>query len=158
MSDATSRERKRSEEVITTDVILPNQTNGYGTIFGGEAMAMMDRVAAVAALRFCRKPVVTAATERLSFLYPINQREIIELRARVIYTGNTSIIVRVHVYSEQALSGERRLCTTGYFSMVAIDSTGKPQQVPELIVESEGERREWAHGEDIRREVQQRGL
>jgi acyl-CoA hydrolase len=157
MSEAVRRERKRADEVITTDVILPNQTNSYGTVFGGEAMAMMDRAAAVAALRFCRKPIVTAATERLSFRYPIHQRDLIELRAKVIASGTTSMIVRVHTYSEHPLTGERRLCTTGYFCMVAIDERGQAQPVPELLVESEEEREEQAHGEDIRREMQRRG-
>lgn len=156
ISEPTPRERKVATEAITTDIILPNQTNNYGTVFGGEAMALMDRAAAVAALRFCRKPIVTAATERISFHYPIHSREIIELRAKVIYTGTTSIIVRVHVFSEHPFSGERRLCTTGYFSMVAIDAEGRSQPVPELLVETDEERAEWQYGEDIRREIRAR--
>jgi acyl-CoA hydrolase len=156
-NDGKPREHKRADEAIMTDIIMPNQTNGFGTIFGGEAMALMDRAAAVASLRFARQPVVTAATERISFRSPIHQNEIVELRAKVIHSGTTSLIVRVHVYAEHPLTGERRLCTTGYFSMVAVDMQGRPQPVPELLIESDEERGEWQHGEEVRRAILERG-
>lgn len=156
MSDGTARERKAPTEAIMTDIILPNQTNGFGTIFGGAAMAMMDKAAAVAALRFCRMPVVTAATEQLTFRSPIHQSEIVELQAKVIHTGTTSLIVRVYMYGEHPLTGERRLCTTGYFNMVAVDMSGRPQSVPELLTSSAEEHGEWAVGESIRESIRQR--
>lgn len=144
-------------EVRSADLVLPNQTNNHNTMFGGDVMALMDRAAAIAALRFARTSVVTASTERIDFRTPIQTGEIIEAVSRVIYTGRTSLIVRIHIYAEHPLNGDLRLCTTGYFSMVAIDrETGRPVPVPELLLEDDAARMEWHVGEEIRRVIDAR--
>lgn len=147
---------RAAPEVFITDIILPNQTNNHGTMFGGEVLALMDKAAGIAALRFCRMPVVTASTERIDFRTPIQQAEVIEARAKVIYVGRTSMIVRIHIYAEHPLRGEPRLCTTGYFSMVAIDAAGSPRAVPRLLLPDDGARAEWDAGEEIRRAIDAR--
>lgn len=137
-------------EVTTTDLVLPNQTNYYRTMFGGDAMAMMDKTAAIAALRFCRQPVVTASSEHIDFREPIYESEIIEARARVIFVGRSSLVVRVHVYGENALNGNRRLCTTGYFSMVSISAEGRAVPIGvQLALEDDLARQEWLVGKRI---------
>ncbi|KAB8144631.1 acyl-CoA thioesterase [Chloroflexia bacterium SDU3-3] len=150
------RPRLAAPEIFMADIVLPSQANGHGTMFGGEVMAKMDRAAAVAALRFCRMPVVTASTERIDFRTPIQPSEIIEARAKVIHAGRSSMIVRIHIHAEHPLEGHTRLCTTGYFSMVAIDSQGRPALVPELLLEDEEARAEWAIGEEIRHSIKAR--
>lgn len=159
MGESDERAARPAPEVRVTDIILPNQTNNHGTMFGGEVMAMMDKAAAIAALRFCRRTLVTASSERIDFRTPIHAGEIIEAIARVIYVGRTSMIVRVHIYAEQPLIGELRNCTTGYFSMVAIDEQGRPAPVPQLLLKDAEARAEWAIGEEIRKmiEVRRRG-
>ncbi|MCU0491645.1 MAG: acyl-CoA thioesterase [Chloroflexaceae bacterium] len=144
---------RTAPEVLATDIVLPNQTNNYNTMFGGEVMAMMDKTAAIAALQFCRQPVVTASSERIDFRTPIHAGEIIEAVARVIYTGRTSMIVRVRIFAEHPLTGERRMCTTGYFSMVTTSKTGERVPVPPLLLEDEHAREEWIVGEEIRRAI-----
>src|SRR5690242_6291088 len=143
-------------EVHVTDIVLPNQTNNFGTMFGGEVMALMDKAAAIAALRFCRKPLVTASSERIDFRTPIQAGEIIEAIARVIYVGRTSMITRVHIYAEHPLIGDRRVCTTGYFSMVAVDTQNHPTPVPQLLIEDDQAQAEWAVGEEIRQLIDRR--
>lgn len=137
-------------EVYTTDLVLPNQTNYYRTMFGGDAMAMMDKTAAIAALRFCRQPIVTASTEHIDFREPVYESDIIEARARVIYVGRSSVVVRVHVYGENGINGNRRLCTTGYFSLVSITPEGKamPLHVG-LLLDDDDAREEWVIGKKI---------
>ncbi|GAB4443746.1 MAG: acyl-CoA thioesterase [Chloroflexi bacterium OHK40] len=132
------------------DIVLPDQTNGFGTMFGGDVMAMLDKAAAIAALRFCRQPVVTASSERIDFRTPIGQGEIIEAYSRVIYVGRTSMVVRVRLYAEHPLRGERRVCTTGYLSMVAVGRDGaRPTPVPELLLVDDEARAEHAVGAEI---------
>lgn len=143
-------------EIITSDLVLPNQTNYYKTLFGGEAMAMMDKAAAIAALRFCRQPIVTASSEHIDFQKPIHEGEIIEALARVIYAGHSSLVVRVHVYGEHPLKGNRRLCTTGYFSLVAVGPDGKKLPVPHLLLADEQARAEWPIGERIHLSIESR--
>src|SRR5690606_30781090 len=129
---------------------LPDQTNGFGTMFGGDVMAMMDKAAAIAAIRFCRQPVVTASTERIDFRTPIGQGEIIEARSRVIYVGRTSMVVRVRIFAEHPLLGDRRICTTGYFSMVAVSRDGTPARpVPQLLLTDDEARAEHHIGAEI---------
>jgi acyl-CoA hydrolase len=142
--------------VSTTELVLPSNTNTHGTMFGGDVLALMDKTAAIAAIRFCRQAVVTASTERIDFRTPIRLGDIIEAFANVIHTGRTSLIVRIDIYAERPLSGERERCTTGYYSFVSIDEHGKPQPVPPLLVTTEEERRDWERGAEIRQQIQQR--
>jgi uncharacterized protein (TIGR00369 family) len=143
-------------EVHMADIVLPNQTNNHNTMFGGEVMALMDRAAGIAALQFCRKPVVTASSERIDFRTPIQAGEIVEAIARVIYVGRTSMITRVHIYAEHPLIGDRRVCTTGYFSMVAVDAEGRPKPVPQLLLQDDAAQAEWLIGEELRRTIDAR--
>jgi len=152
----TEQDARPAPEIHATDIVLPNQTNNFKTMFGGEVMAMMDKAAAIAALRFCRKPLVTASSERIDFRTPIQAGEIIEAIAKVIYVGRTSMITRVHIYAEHPTIGDRRVCTTGYFSMVAVDAQGRPIPVPQLLLEDDQARAEWAVGEEIRRVIDPR--
>lgn len=132
------------------DIILPGQTNGFGTMFGGDVMALMDKAAAIAALRFCRQPVVTASTERIDFRTPIGQGEIIEAYSKVIYVGRTSMVVRVQVFAEHPLAGDRRVCTTGYFSMVAVARDGHQlRPLPQLLLPDAEAAREHQVGAEI---------
>jgi uncharacterized protein (TIGR00369 family) len=152
----TEQEARPAPEIHVTDIVLPNQTNNFNTMFGGEVMAMMDKAAAIAGLRFCRQSLVTAASERIDFRTPIHAGEIIEAIARVIYVGRTSMIARVHIYAEHPLKGDRRVCTTGYFSLVAVDPHGRPAPVPRLLLEDDAARAEWAVGEEIRKAIDAR--
>lgn len=142
--------------VVTNEIVLPGNTNSHGTMFGGDVLAMMDKTASIAALRFSRQSVVTASTEHIDFRTPIRLGDIVEAHAHVIYTGRTSMIVRIDVYAERPLTGERERCTTGYYSFVSINKDGKPQAVPPLRVESEEEQRDWQRGERIKQQIQER--
>lgn len=152
----TEQVAQPAPEIHVTDIVLPHQTNNFNTMFGGEVMAMMDKAAAIAGLRFCRQPLVTASSERIDFRTPIHAGEIIEAIARVIFVGRTSMIVRVHIYAEHPLQGDKRVCTTGYFSMVAVDAGGQPMPVARLLLEDDAARAEWALGEEIRRAIDAR--
>jgi acyl-CoA hydrolase len=148
------RERKPADEERMADIVLPDQTNGFGTMFGGDVMALMDKAAAIAALRFCRQPVVTASSERIDFRTPIGQGEIVEAYSRVVFVGRTSMVVRVRVLAEHPLRGEHRICTTGYFSMVAVGRDGaKASPVPELLLADDEARAEHAVGAEIAQSI-----
>lgn len=146
----------KTQKVITTEHVLPTNTNPHGTMFGGDVLALMDKVAAIAAIRFCRQPVVTASTERIDFRTPIRLGDIIEAHAHVIHTGRTSLIVKINIYAERPFTDEREHCTSGYYSFVSVDGEGRPQAVPPLDVETPEEQRDWRHGEEIRQVIQQR--
>lgn len=112
-----------------TEMVFPNQTNHYGTLFGGHALALMDKAAFIAASRFCRQTVVTASTGKIQFHSPIRVGELAECQAHVFESGRSSMKVNVCLYSENPLSGERALCTKGQFVMVAVDENGKSTEI-----------------------------
>jgi acyl-CoA hydrolase len=155
-SSESTLDPRPTVHVSTTEIVLPSNTNTHGTMFGGDVLALMDKTAAIAAIRFCRQPVVTASTERIDFRTPIRLGDIIEAFARVIHTGRTSLIVRIDIYAERPLTGERERCTTGYYSFVSIDEHGKPQAVPPLLIATEEERHDWERGAEIRQQIRQR--
>lgn len=74
-------------EVRMVQMVFPDQTNHYGTLFGGHAMRLMDEAAFVAASRWARRPVVTVASERIEFRVPVHRGELVEVVARVVTVG-----------------------------------------------------------------------
>ena len=124
-------------EVRLIEMVFPEQTNHYGTLFGGQALALMDKAAFIVASRFSRRTVVTASSERCDFHVPVRQGQLVELVARIVSTGRTSMVVEVELHSEDLLSGDRQLGTRGRFVMVALDSHGRPTAVPMVGASSE---------------------
>jgi uncharacterized protein (TIGR00369 family) len=114
------------------EMVFPEQTNHYGTLFGGQALALMDKAAFVVASRYARRTVVTASSEKCDFHVPVRQGQLVELVARVVATGKTSLTVEVDLHSEDLLTGDRQLGTRGRFVMVALDAHGRPAVVPTL--------------------------
>mgnify|MGYP001348716372 CR=1 FL=1 len=114
------------------EIVFPGETNHYGTLFGGRALALMDKAAFVAASRFASRSVVTASSERVDFRAPVLQGQLVELWARVVATGRTSVTVEVDLIAEDLISSARQLAARGKFVLVAVDSTGAPVRVPAL--------------------------
>ncbi|MEI7669546.1 MAG: acyl-CoA thioesterase [Pseudomonadota bacterium] len=132
-SDAASTDKEKwlqpSTETRMSEIIFPDKTNHYGTLFGGDAIAWMGKAAFVAATRYSRKVVVMAASERVDFKEPVQEGSLIEMVACVIDVGNSSMTVSVSMFCENLLTGERKLATKGSFIMVALDSNHKPCSV-----------------------------
>ena len=111
------------------EIVYPGQTNSQGTLFGGHALSLMDRLSFILASRFTRMPVVTALSEKIEFMTPVKEGELIELKGEVAHVGNTSLRIRIEMFREDLLSGDRSLCTTGEFVMVAVDASGRPAPI-----------------------------
>ncbi|MCY0887181.1 MAG: acyl-CoA thioesterase [Alicyclobacillaceae bacterium] len=129
-----------ASRTVMTDLVLPPDTNNYGTIFGGKVMEYVDKIASIATMRHSRMPVVTASSDSLDFLQPIKVGEAIRLEAFVTYTHRTSMEVFVKIESENLLTGEVKLTGTSYLTFVALGTDGKPTIVPPVIPETEEER------------------
>lgn len=113
-------------ETRTAKVVAPHTTNSYNTLSGGELLGWMDEIAAIAASRFSRYPVVTASLDRIDFKHPIPAGSIVEMVARVTRLGSTSVQVTVDVYVEYLRTSDRLHAVTGQFVMVAIGENKKP--------------------------------
>ena len=138
--------RARDSYTEQVQIIMPQHVNGAQRLFGGQLMAWIDVVAGVAARRHSGRTVTTASVDELSFLNPANIDDTVVLAARVTYVGRTSMEVRVDTYVERP-DGRRDPVNRAYLVLVALDESGKPTEVPDLAVETEEERAEWADGE-----------
>ncbi len=140
---------KRASESATemVQVVLPNDANPLGYILGGTVMHLIDIAGAIACHRHTRTLLVTAAVDDLQFLHSIKVGDLIILKARVTCVFTTSLEVQVDVFSEETLTGRRRLTSTAFLTFVAIDRDGTRIPVAPLLVETDEERRvcEQAH-------------
>lgn len=125
MSENTLSKPSENETAIV-QTVFPSMVNHYGTLFGGIALQWMDHAAWVCSTRHARKTMVTIASDKIVFKRPVPQGNMVELRARVLRTGKTSLTIEVKMYAENPLTGECNLATRGEFVMVAVGEDGKP--------------------------------
>ena len=115
--------------------------NNAGLIHGGTVMRLCDEAAGLAAIRHARRPVLTAAVDRLTFLHPVYVGEVLTLSASVNAAWRTSMEVGVRVEAENPFTGEVRHTSSAYLTMVAVDEQGRPKPVPPFVAESVTEQR-----------------
>jgi acyl-CoA hydrolase len=125
----------------TVQYVLPNDANPLGYILGGTVMHLIDIAGAITAARHARVPIVTAAVDDLQFLHPIRVGDLIILRARVNAAFRTSMEVEVEVFSEETLTGDRRLTSRAYLTFVTVEEDGVRAPVPPLRSETPEEQR-----------------
>ncbi|MCB0736375.1 MAG: acyl-CoA thioesterase [Bacteroidetes bacterium] len=125
---------KRPSDSLTTmtQLVMPNDTNILGKLFGGQLLHWMDVVGALAASKHCRHVAVTAAANNISFKEPIELGETVTLVAKVVRSFNTSMEVYIEVFAEKLTEGISRKCNDAYFTYVALDDNKRPTKVPDL--------------------------
>lgn len=133
-----------------TWIVMPGDCNALGTVFGGQVCAWIDVCAAVAAQRFTRGSVVTAAMDQLAFKAPIRHGRIAVLQAMVNWAGRTSLEVGVRVEEEDPAEGVRTHTSSAYLTFVAVDAALSPVPVPKLVPQTPDERRRFAEAESRR--------
>jgi acyl-CoA hydrolase len=147
---------KKPTFIEMCDLVLPSYTNVYNTLFGGKLMEIIDKAAAICAMRYCHEPVVTASVEAIDFHTPIKEGAIIQIIAKIIHVGQTSMMVKVNVKGEDPLTGKQEDCCTAFATLVAINKECKPTIVPALLVETEEEKQAWEEGLQIRKNTMSR--
>ena len=127
--------------VIMTELVLPNDTNLFNNLMGGRLMYWMDIAAALAAMKHCGAPVVTASVDNISFENPIKIGNVVHIEAKVTRAFNSSMEVHMKVHGEDALLQQKYKSNEAYYTFVALDPNGKPQKINQLIPETEDEKR-----------------
>lgn len=130
----------QASRVVMTELVLPEDTNTHGHIFGGRVLALADKCAAMTAMRHCRLPVVTASIDRVDFLRPIKLGMIVILTGELNATFSSSMEASVIVEAEDPITGLKLTACRALISLVALDSTGHPTKVPPLVLTSDEER------------------
>lgn len=125
-----------ASQVNMSLLMTPVHSNFNGKIHGGYILSLMDQIAYMCASKHSGSYCVTASVNRVDFLNPVEVGQMLHLKASVNYTGNTSMVVGLHVESEEIRTGETKHCNSSYFTMVAKDEQGKSVKVPGLILDS----------------------
>lgn len=138
----------RETRVIQTHRIFPYDLNSHGTLFGGKLMALIDDASSISAARHCRKPTMTAATDKLDFLHPLYENHSVCIETYVTGTGSRSIEVFAKVIGEDLNTGERYLAATCFMTFVVVEKSAgyhvpkiQPETPEEQLVCSNYEKR-----------------
>jgi acyl-CoA hydrolase len=127
--------------VVMTELVLPNDTNVFGNLMGGRLMYWMDIAAALAAAKHCNAPVVTASVDNISFEASISLGNAVHIEAQVSRAFNTSMEVHLNVWGEDLAQQYKYKSNEAYYTFVALDPNRKPRQVPQLLPETDDERK-----------------
>lgn len=129
----------QASQVIMTELVLPQHTNTFGSVFGGTVMSWIDICAAIAAQRHSRRPCVTASVDALQFVAPVYKGWTVNLKASVNFVGRTSMEVGVRVDAEDSITRETFHTASAYLTFVALDQNHKPMPIAPVIPESPDE-------------------
>jgi len=136
--------RKANESLtILTDMVLPSETNPLNNLFGGELLARMDRAASISARRHSRRIVVTASVNHVAFNRSVPLGSVVTVEAKVSRAFKTSMEVYMDVWVEDRESGLKTKANEAIYTFVAVDETGLPVRIPEIIPETDIEQKRY---------------
>ncbi len=131
----------KDSAVTMTEMVLPNDTNPLHNLMGGRMMHLIDIAGAIAAQKHSQRIVVTASVDNISFHQPIKLGSVITLQARVTRAFNSSMEIYVEVFAENLFMENKILTNRAFLTFVAIDQAGTPINVPELLPETDDEKK-----------------
>lgn len=144
------------EPVTLIEEVFPQDTNSYGTLFGGRLMEMMDKAAGIVASKFAHREFVTVSIDTMEFKSPARQGDLIEVVGKVVFTSTHSAACKVNAYAMRKADWTRQEICSGFFFMVAIDNQMRPIPIPQLVPESDEEMADWKDAQSIRTDLLER--
>ena len=124
-----------------TEIVLPEDSNPRGSVFGGRVLALIDKCAAIVAMRHARSEAVTVSVDSVVFVNKVMVGDVLLLHGRINAAFGSSMEIEVEVHDEHPLTGESKLTTTAFVTMVAVTREGKPQRVPVLLAVNDDQRK-----------------
>ena len=137
---AMKAKRPEDSKTIMTDLVLPSETNPLNNLFGGELLARMDRAASIAARRHSRRIVVTASVNHVAFNRSVPLGSVVTVEAKVSRAFRSSMEIYLDVWIDDRESGERSKANEAIYTFVAVDDSGRPVKIPEIIPETDEEK------------------
>ncbi|MFI9081517.1 acyl-CoA thioesterase [Streptomyces sioyaensis] len=137
--------------ITLSHIMTAVDTNLLGTVHGGVIMKLVDDAAGAVAGRHSGGPAVTASMDEMVFLEPVRIGDLVHVRAQVNWTGRSSMEVGVRVLAERwNESSPAQQVGSAYLVFAAVDEQGKPRRVPEVVPETEQDKRRYQEAQ-IRR-------
>ena len=130
-----------ASHTIMNEIVLPNDTNTLNNLMGGRLLHLMDIGAAMAAQKHSNRIVVTASVDNVSFKAPIRLGDVVTIHAKITRSFNSSMEIRIDVWSENIPSGRKEKSNEAYYTFVGVDQTGRPIPVPTVSIETEEEQK-----------------
>ncbi|NGX37165.1 MAG: putative acyl-CoA thioester hydrolase [Chlamydiae bacterium] len=134
-----------------TSLVFPNDLNTYGTLFGGKVLELGDWICCIVAKRHSNKVCVTLGLDSVRFLAPATSGDILVLKAALNRAWNTSMEVGLKVFAQDFRTLEMKHIFSAYFTFVALDENRKPTKIPEVIPETDEEKRRYEEAEKRRK-------
>ena len=160
MSEGVAARTVTESQSERSEIIFPSDANAIGNLFGGRLMQFIDLAGAMAASRHARAYTVTASMDHLDFVAPVKVGDLLILKSSVNRAFRTSMEVGVKAMVEDVREGRLRHVSSAYLTFVAVDASGQRIEVPQVVPETEhqkrrfedaGRRREMRSGEMQRR-------
>ena len=130
-----------AHEITLRFLAEPSDVNFGGNVFGGSVMKWIDHAGYTRAANWSHSYCVTAYVGGIRFLKPIRVGDLVELKAELMHTGNTSMHISVSVYARDPKSDDARFTTDCILVFVAVDGDGQPTKVPAFTPETPQDRR-----------------
>lgn len=116
-----------TREVAIRTVMMPRDTNGLGSIFGGHILSLIDLAAGQHARTIAPKRYVTKVMREVEFIAPVSVGDTVSFYAKTIKMGTTSVTIRVDVEAERGIGNRRMIkVTSAEVVMVAVDEKQHP--------------------------------
>jgi acyl-CoA hydrolase len=128
----------------------PTSVNFGGKVHGGALMKWIDETAYACAAVWSGSYCVTVSVGNIRFRRPIMVGFLVELRARVVSTGRTSMHIHVSVHAGDPKSGDLQQTTDCLVVFVAVDAHGKTVPVPTFTPVTEEQKRLAKYAHDVR--------
>jgi acyl-CoA hydrolase len=143
MSESPNARTVSASQSERSEIIFPGDANPLGNLFGGRLMQFIDLVGAMAASRHSRAIPVTASMDHLDFVAPVKVGDILILKASVNRAFNTSMEVGVKAMVENVYAQTLHHVSSAYLTFVALDANGQRVHVPQIIPETDHQRRRY---------------
>lgn len=112
-------------------MLLPRDTNGYGTIFGGVIMSHLDLAGAIEARKHRHCRMVTVAMNRMEFIAPVFVGDVVSFYTETTRLGNTSVTVSIEVEADRTDGSGVMRVAEAEVVYVAVDDDGAPIPIKE---------------------------
>jgi acyl-CoA hydrolase len=134
-----------------SQIMTAADTNLLGTVHGGVIMKFVDDAAGAVAGRHSGGPAVTASMDEMVFLNPVHVGDLVHVKAQVNWTGRSSMEVGVRVLAERWNESTPAVQVgSAYLVFAAVDENGRPRAVPQVVPETEQDKRRYQEAQ-IRR-------
>ena len=122
-------------------LMMPRDSNIYGTIFGGIILSYIDQAGFVEARRHGVHRWITASMDRVDFKKPVFIGDVVRFITHTSKTGRSSVEIEITVESERYLTGDKVVVTKATMTMVSVNADGKsiPFNSPPTIGQGENE-------------------